>query len=210
MIESGTSHLVIDGFLEQSLLDSLLAHALQQEGGTKPSMVFRDGKEIVDAEFRVADNCLGGLDQMQESFLDAIRARSGEICQVLGLRPFEIAWPEVELVAHGDRAKFARHIDSGVEGNRPAGGVDRIVSLVFYLHRLPKAFTGGEIAIYPLGDGTPQLVEPVNNRLVAFPSFTAHEVRTVACPSGAFADSRFAINCWLHRVRGRAAKPADQ
>jgi Rps23 Pro-64 3,4-dihydroxylase Tpa1-like proline 4-hydroxylase len=45
------------------------------------------------------------------------------------------------------------------------------------------------------------VLEPRNNRLIAFPSFVPHEVRRVACPSGEFADSRFAINVWLSRAR---------
>jgi len=44
-------------------------------------------------------------------------------------------------------------------------------------------------------------------RLVAFPSWLRHEVLPVHVPSGAWRDSRFAINCWLHRARQAAGTP---
>jgi Rps23 Pro-64 3,4-dihydroxylase Tpa1-like proline 4-hydroxylase len=43
-------------------------------------------------------------------------------------------------------------------------------------------------------------VEPLHNSLVVFPAWLPHEVLKVSCPSGRFADSRFAINCWFHGV----------
>jgi SM-20-related protein len=33
--------------------------------------------------------------------------------------------------------------------------------------------------------------------LLVFPSSARHEVETISCPGGAFADSRFAVNIWL-------------
>jgi Rps23 Pro-64 3,4-dihydroxylase Tpa1-like proline 4-hydroxylase len=42
-------------------------------------------------------------------------------------------------------------------------------------------------------------IEPANDTLVFFPSWYPHEVLPVSCPSGRFEDSRFAINCWVHR-----------
>jgi Rps23 Pro-64 3,4-dihydroxylase Tpa1-like proline 4-hydroxylase len=42
-------------------------------------------------------------------------------------------------------------------------------------------------------------IEPTNDTLVFFPSWFPHEVLPVACPSGRFEDSRFAINCWVRR-----------
>jgi hypothetical protein len=42
-------------------------------------------------------------------------------------------------------------------------------------------------------------VEPNNDMLVFFPAWFPHEVMPVECLSGRFEDSRFAINCWIHR-----------
>jgi Rps23 Pro-64 3,4-dihydroxylase Tpa1-like proline 4-hydroxylase len=74
----------------------------------------------------------------------------------------------------------------------------RTVSGVYYFYRQPKAFDGGELRLYAFGEEAFVDIEPSENAFVAFPSFAAHEVLPVTCPSGAFEDSRFSVNCWLH------------
>lgn len=200
--------LIVDDFLDRPLLGSLLAHALAQEHATEPSDFYSEGKQLIDPAYRSSHICQGGLGCVETPFVEAVHARLDEIYRVLGLRPFAPVRSEVELVAHGDGAMFTKHVDTMTRENRPLRDGDRIVSVVFYFHREPKGFTGGEIAVYPMGQGSPQLIEPRNNRMIAFPSFTMHEVLPVSCPSGDFADSRFAINCWLHRAR-RPARGTD-
>jgi hypothetical protein len=43
-------------------------------------------------------------------------------------------------------------------------------------------------------------IEPEYDTLVFFPSWSPHEVLPVHVPSGRFMDSRFDINCWIHRA----------
>jgi Rps23 Pro-64 3,4-dihydroxylase Tpa1-like proline 4-hydroxylase len=47
----------------------------------------------------------------------------------------------------GDGAFFTEHKDIAVEDNK--FGVRRIITAVYYFHRLPKAFSGGVLRIYP-------------------------------------------------------------
>jgi len=47
-------------------------------------------------------------------------------------------------------------------------------------------------------------IEPGRNGPLMFPSWAPHEVMPVNCPSGRFADSRFAINCWVYRRKSVA------
>ncbi len=108
---------------------------------------------------------------------------------------------EVELVAHRDGAFFEPHIDIMIQARRDQMPSDRIVTLVWYFHAQPQRFSGGELALLPLGPGEPVLIEVRDNRLLAFPSFAMHEVRTVSVPGDRFADARFAVNVWLHRAR---------
>ena len=67
----------------------------------------------------------------------------------------------------------------------------------------PRHFTGGEIRLYNLGEGPGSdrriAVPPRQNSLLLFPSWVGHDVTTVSVPTHDFADSRFAVNCWLHR-----------
>jgi Rps23 Pro-64 3,4-dihydroxylase Tpa1-like proline 4-hydroxylase len=114
---------------------------------------------------------------------------------------------ELELVAHYDGAFLKRHMDTSTGLDWDAKGV-RLLSAVYYLHRLPRAFSGGCLRLFPFGasgedDGFLD-IEPEHNTLIVFPSWAEHEVRPICCPSGEFADSRFSINIWL-----RAAVPTD-
>jgi Rps23 Pro-64 3,4-dihydroxylase Tpa1-like proline 4-hydroxylase len=82
--------------------------------------------------------------------------------------------------------------------------------MVYYFHRKPKAFFGGQLRLYPLikaeagayvdaEAGAYVDIEPQSDSVVFFPSWFPHEVLPVHCESGAFADGRFSINCWCHK-----------
>lgn len=89
-----------------------------------------------------------------------------------------------------------------------------MLSAVYYFHALPKGFSGGQLRLFRFGaDHTAAQselanhvdLEPVRNSLIAFPSWAYHEVRPVSCPSGDFADFRFALNCWYCRTLAPAS-----
>jgi SM-20-related protein len=79
----------------------------------------------------------------------------------------------------------------------------RVISVVYYFYALPKAFAGGTLRLHSLAasgqQGTFIDIEPEYDMLVFFPAWFPHEVLPVQVPSGRFLDSRFAINCWIHR-----------
>jgi Rps23 Pro-64 3,4-dihydroxylase Tpa1-like proline 4-hydroxylase len=124
----------------------------------------------------------------------------------------EAAAVELELAAHGDGAHFHAHLDiPNGKHRKPLGaepGMDRILSAVYYFHREPKAFSGGDLRLFrfgahpadgPVAEEDRVDIAPLQNSLVAFPSWALHEVRPIQCPSQAFEDYRFAINCWYCR-----------
>lgn len=195
--------LILDDFLPAPLLSDLLEFTLENEDAFEPAEVVRDGAGRVDPAVRRSGLCKLGLGPHEAAFEKAIHARYDDIASGLGLTPFALASTELQLVAHGDNAFYKPHIDTLVGVSAASKKSVRVVSCVYYFHREPKRFTGGEIAIYPFGkDEKTEVVKPVQNRLLAFPSFARHEVREVISPSGTFADSRFAINCWLRKERG--------
>ena len=102
--------------------------------------------------------------------------------------------PEIELLgqAYNDGGSFAKHSDAD------AGGPNwrRRLSGVYYVHRRPKKFAGGDLAVYD-DRGTRHLVEPDHNTVVFFSRDRLHEVLPVRCGSRAFEDSRFAFNVWI-------------
>jgi SM-20-related protein len=120
----------------------------------------------------------------------------------VGVPPFVPEQIELELAAHRDGGFYRTHIDTHTGPAQEGDGRDRMLTMVYYFHRTPRAFSGGEIALYPfVPGGDPVLIEPADNRLVAFPSLALHEVRPVACPGDDWADARFAVNIWFARQR---------
>jgi Rps23 Pro-64 3,4-dihydroxylase Tpa1-like proline 4-hydroxylase len=191
---------LIRNFLPSPLDQSLIDWAIENEVSFAPTIVVNQGRDNVDPELRQSVG-VGKFGSAKET----IRARAREVAPGLisafGVNPSEVDFVEVELVAHNDGAFFKRHKDT-VSGEGWGTDGMRTVSLICYLFREPKAFTGGALRLFAwAADGSADAsvdIEPEHNTLVAFPSWAAHEVLPIACPSGAFADSRFAINIWLH------------
>jgi SM-20-related protein len=199
-------YLVIDDFLPAALHAELLAYALASPEEFAPTEVARNGTGVVDTSMRQSQVRRNGLGAHKAAFKEAALARLEELSAALGIASFAVTRVETQLVAHGDKAFYKPHSDTQSGTGRTIKETVRVLSLVYYFHQEPKRFSGGEIALFPFGNATGQVtIEPMQNRLLAFPSIVMHEVQTVSCPSQEFAASRFSINCWLHRD---ALKPA--
>jgi Rps23 Pro-64 3,4-dihydroxylase Tpa1-like proline 4-hydroxylase len=86
------------------------------------------------------------------------------------------------------------HRDS--DGGHGGPVSSRELTFVYYGHREPLPFTGGELRMI---DGDAATIVPHQNSIVFFPSHYLHEVMPIYCPSGRFEDSRLTFNGWLHR-----------
>ncbi|MCW3847643.1 2OG-Fe(II) oxygenase [Sphingomonas sp. LB-2] len=130
-----------------------------------------------------------------------------------GMAAFEVSVIEFDMIAYNDGAYYRRHSDLGPR-NRHGGDPslpglpgDRLITAVYYFHNEPKGFEGGDLRLYPIARPGPRKAEafadipPEQNSLAVFPSWAPHEVLPVRCASGAFGDSRFAVNCWIRRAR---------
>lgn len=190
---------IIDGFLGESAAGDLLELALASEHAAEPAAVTAKSGYAIDASHRSALSLPIDLTENASPFREAIDRRMGEIFDSVGIRAFENPVLELECVAHRDGGKFAEHIDTLTDSSR--GKSDRIVSAVYYFHREPRGFTGGQLALHGIGSKERVEIEPVHDRLAIFPSFAPHEVRPVSVPGDAFADARFSINCWIRRPR---------
>ncbi|MEJ0016251.1 MAG: 2OG-Fe(II) oxygenase [Acetobacteraceae bacterium] len=116
---------------------------------------------------------------------------------------FPVTQVEMQMTAHGDGAFFKVHSDAGSPETER-----RELSYVYYFQaRSPAGFGGGRLRIYQTyGQTAPthdpaqfRDIEPADNSIVFFDSRLMHEVLPVSIPSGAFEDSRFTMNGWLHR-----------
>lgn len=197
--EQPAPHRVIRNFLGSDLINRLLAHAEANQDAFTPTEL-GDGR--IDPEVRVSRllRNLGALrDALEARFLTIMEPTVAD----LRLSTFDLGRLEMELVAHGDGAFYQRHIDTRTGFTDRA--TDRALTGVLYFHVEPKNYSGGELRLHsilpPEQGGCFLDITPEQDMLLLFPSWAPHEVRPVSCPSSAFMDQRFAINCWYRSQR---------
>lgn len=191
-------HLRIVDFLDAQTHAALLEWALANEARFVPAQL-AGGMVKPEARRALVLRDLGPIADL----LDArLREAAPHWAAMLRSTPFAASEVELELAAHNDGAHFTLHADTYASAQAARG--DRMLSAVYYFHRRPKRFAGGALRLHRLGaaPGDAGLdIAPDDNSLVVFPSWGPHEVMPVSCPSGAFADSRFAVNGWIYRAR---------
>ena len=115
----------------------------------------------------------------------------------LDIEPFAVSEMPLTLVNGLDGHCGLPHADSYDDRYK--------ISLLYYFHRVPRAFRGGDLEFYdadaasPKGhsDETLAIVGQEDNLLIAFPSQTFHGITDVCCDSDDFADGRFAAIAFL-------------
>ncbi len=172
---------------------ALLDYVRTNEARFAPATVRSGAEPAVNTAVRVS-SLLRDLGPFRCVFEDLLRPLAADFTSAFGMPPFAASRFELELAAHNDGAFFMRHIDTMWDAQARSG---RILSGVYYFHGSPKGFEGGHLRLHT---GLPPHVDvaPAHNSLAFFPSWLAHEVMPVRCASGRFADSRFAVNCWVH------------
>lgn len=192
-------HVFLREFLDEADVAGLFSHALSQQADFEPTRI---GTKAVNASFRDSTS-LRDLGRYRTVIKEKIFAIFPDLIARLQVTPFASPRLETELVAHGDGAFYKRHIDTETANYENVDKI-RVLSGVYYFFSEPKAFSGGALRLYAIGGNSEQNfidIEPERNSLLVFPSWAPHEVLPVHCPSGRFIDSRFAINCWLHRKK---------
>ncbi|MEM7584911.1 MAG: 2OG-Fe(II) oxygenase [Acidobacteriota bacterium] len=189
---------VIEDFLSpveyRSLLDWTLEHREQFEPGTVEGQRHEHRENLVVFDF--------GYTAQANLLKSRLLTWFPFLCRRLELPVFPLLDVESQLTAANDGQYYRIHDDAGHESV-----TTRELTCVYYFHREPKAFEGGELRLYDTELGpegrrpapTFRILEPVANRMVVFASDSFHEVRTVHCPSHDFSDSRFAVTHWLRR-----------
>ncbi|MCT7992715.1 2OG-Fe(II) oxygenase [Laspinema olomoucense] len=143
------------------------------------------------------------FDEFGDLIRERIKQNLPQVREYLGVPPFEIAEIESQITAHNDGHYYKAHNDNGDEVT-----ATRTISYIYYFHREPKPFSGGELRMYDtwkLGETNYSLAEtytdipPTNNSIVFFVSNCCHEVRPIICPSKDFKNSRFTLNGWIRK-----------
>ena len=192
----------VEGFMGKDMVARLLAHAARREADFTPTEVGKGEQGRIAPDVRVSLK-LRDFGEVRSELEDRFSSMIEWALKELRMSAIDLARMELELAAHGDGAFYREHIDTIAA--TPDQTSDRALTGVYYFHRQPKGFSGGELRLYAInqaGDSRRHIdIVPGSDTLLLFPSWAPHEVRPVACPSGAFLDSRFAINCWYHHRR---------
>jgi hypothetical protein len=190
----------IDGLLAPAEHERLLGYAQARERDFAESTVISaDHVFRLDPEFR-RSGTLHEMEDVWEMFDARLRRLLPYVRRTLELTWFPLGRVERQMAVHRRGGFFGAHAD-----NTDPAVAGRCLTCVYYFHRRPKRFSGGELWLYEtiVRDGHAQRgqrhvsVVPSNNTVVFFPSGVYHEVRPVRPRSEAFADSRFSVNVWF-------------
>jgi SM-20-related protein len=129
----------------------------------------------------------------RDAFLDAIDLAWPSAARSLGVPRFRASRVVAQLTTHGDGDYYRMHDDNGAPSI-----ARRAITFVYYVHREPRPFAGGELALAGRDDEVAAVVAPLGNSVVFFASGRRHEVRQVR-NDGTFANGRFTVNGWLYR-----------
>ena len=207
---------ILDEFLTPHEWADLLQYAaLAQEGAFQISEVIEPGASggIIDYDHR-RSRVLMDLGKHRETLVARVEACLPRVLARLDHSAFALTNVEAQITASNDGDYFRRHND-----NAQGDDATREITFVYFLHREPARFRGGELRLYDSerssdsersGDSertdegyvalaNHRTIVPRQNQMVFFASSLVHEITPVECSSRAFADSRFTVNGWLHR-----------
>jgi len=194
---------VLDEFLTSAELNMLRQFVLENETQFEISEVLSPGVAggAVDYDHR-RSRVLMDLLGRERMITDRVLSYLPRLLQKWGRDPFPISRVETQVTAsnHGDF--FRCHSDNGAEVVAA-----REITFIYFFHREPKQFSGGELRIYDsrrendcyVPTANYRTIVPEQNQLVLFASGLSHEITPVDCPSGKFVDSRFTVNGWIHK-----------
>jgi SM-20-related protein len=186
----------LENFLAPAEHAALLAYAIHHEADFESTRVDTD-----DAGYR-ASSVLYEFPEFAALIQARITSSLPRLFNHFGMSPFSPLSIEAQLTAHNDGHYYRVHNDNG-----SAGTANRALSYVYYFNRQPRGFAGGALRLYDTRVENNFYVrassftdlEPTDNSIVFFLPYFMHEVLPVACPSGAFADSRFTVNGWIRK-----------
>lgn len=195
--------LCIDDFLLDEEAQKVLQECIDLKKIYVPARVF-DGPNATKIDKRYRTNEVVYLDDVfrgapeRSDILSIMKKKIWtEKCKALwheGYYIFDVinysTWQEAVISRYGDCNFYRKHQDT-----RRDHITYRLVTLVYYVNRIPEQFTGGSLMLW---EGSESLrVEPKHNRAVLFPSFTFHEVESVHMNSEKWEDGRFSLNYWM-------------
>jgi SM-20-related protein len=188
-------HRILPDWLGEPQAARLLAYSLAAEAHFTPTRLNDRGTGRLDSVVRQS-SVLKDLGAFAGLLHRKALALQDGLETAFDMQHTPVNSTQIEVVAHGDGAFYRPHTDTYTDDEYTPGGRRRL-TMVYYFHRRPRRFTGGRLRLFDRGGEQSIEIEPTHDSLLVFPSSARHEVETISCPGGAFADSRFAVNIWL-------------
>jgi SM-20-related protein len=188
---SNARWIVLEEFLVREELAALIAHVQRNQLGFAPSGVVAGADPTYRGHRR--SQVLLDVGPARAVIGARIERYFPYICAALDHPRFAIARVEAQVTSSNDGDYFRVHDDNS-RGCAPT----RALTFVYFFHREPRPFEGGELVLHDARGIHP--ITPEQNQIVFFPSGCLHEIAPVRCASRAFADSRFTVNGWIHRA----------
>ncbi|MEU1307730.1 2OG-Fe(II) oxygenase [Streptomyces cinnamoneus] len=184
-----------ENFLGSDLADGLLSYAVSRQADFTAGMVMDPLTGQLSHKGRDSLVLPAQSAALRQHLADCLPQVSGILG--VGARP---STATTVFTAHGPGSYFDTHTDA-TKVSDPGTSL----SAVYYLHRRPRGFDGGQLRMYDTAvhNGraerakTYRVIEPDHDTVVFFPSSAFHEVTASTCPTGQFHDYRFTLTTWL-------------
>lgn len=193
----------ITDFLPEAAVDRLLGEVAAMAGVFQSSGVGDARTRRIDPAARRSVTAMAN-DRVQALVAEPVRAAIGtlDVARRLGVEVGPGAPATVQVHCHRGGDHFEAHRD-GTDLHFPL----RELTFVYYVHRRPCRFSGGDLCVYDAGlDDAVQgsalaftRIEPAHNSLILFPSRALHAVAPVTCDSDDLLDGRLAVTGWMLR-----------
>ena len=200
-----------DAFLPVPARDAMFDHICRSAATYKPSRTHADELADRDDLAQHADaahrKSLVHVDDpwIREHIVPALATPFLSARRHFAMERVPFGRTEIQVTASGDGDYYAMHCD-----DTGAGYYERMLTFVYYLHRHPRPFDGGALHVFDsaMKDGaygpaaTHVAVEPLDNRLVIFPSDRFHAVNRVDGATARFEERRITVNGWFRAAAG--------
>jgi predicted 2-oxoglutarate/Fe(II)-dependent dioxygenase YbiX len=196
-----TPALIIDEFLPAKSNSWLLSFIRSNRHRFSPA---KTGGQLAEAR---TGQAMDQVPELRELMMLQILPLLPAICSQFHLTYSVVENFECQVTSYGEGDFYRPHIDLVDLPDAAPGaahqGAQRLVSYAYYLHAMPKKYTGGDLTIFETADGveTPTTIESKNNRIVFFPSNVLHEVTPVSMADGDLESSRLSVNGWIRCQR---------
>lgn len=182
----------------------ILAEAIKNKSSFEPAKAYSNGQDVRSNLVSYYD-LLYSYNRKKSKLLESINKcfKNIKISQILSSFSLPINMfthtnnHETQVSRYGDQGQnYLYHIDH--DGNR-------LITFVYYFHKEPKKYKGGEIQFTrsPISYGKPVdkneeliTITPENNMMVIFGSKVPHTVLPTTSPK-TFDEGRFSANIWL-------------